>query len=75
MRTRERNREAHASRAASAANRFWLVPRMIETREDSGELAGWLGRLRYHAFGEQFLGLMVLLAVSVLGTMRPAVGQ
>jgi len=61
--------------ALAAANRFWLVPRMIETREDSGELAGWLGRLRYHVFGEQFLGLVVLLAVSVLGTMRPAVGQ
>ncbi len=47
--------------ALAAANRFWLVPRMIETR------AG--------ASGDQFLGLMVLLAVSVLGTMRPAVGQ
>ena len=61
--------------ALAAANRFWLVPRMIETRENSGEPAGWLGRLRYHVFGEQLLGLMVLLAVSVLGTMRPAVGQ
>ena len=61
--------------ALAVANRFWLVPRMIETREDSGEPAGWLGRLRYHVFGEQFLGLLVLLAVSILGTMRPAVGQ
>jgi putative copper resistance protein D len=61
--------------ALAAANRFWLVPRLIKTREDSGEPAGWLGRLRYHVVGEQFLGLMVLLAVSVLGTMRPAVGQ
>ncbi|MCK1711634.1 MULTISPECIES: copper homeostasis membrane protein CopD [unclassified Bradyrhizobium] len=61
--------------ALAAANRFWLVPRMIETREDAGEPAVWLGRLRYHVLGEQFLGLMVLLAVSVLGTMRPAVGQ
>ncbi len=61
--------------ALAVANRFWLVPRMIETREDSGEPAGWLGRLRYHVFGEQLLGLMVLVAVSVLGTMRPAVGQ
>lgn len=61
--------------ALAAANRFWLVPRMIEAREDSGEPAGWLGRLRYHVFGEQLLGLMVLVAVSVLGTMRPAVGQ
>lgn len=61
--------------ALAAANRFWLVPRMIETRADAGQLAVWLGRLRYHVLGEQFLGLMVLLAVSILGTMRPAVGQ
>jgi copper resistance protein D len=60
--------------ALAAANRFWLVPRMIKT-EDSRAAAVWLGRLRYHVLGEQFLGLMVLLAVSVLGTMRPAVGQ
>ena len=60
----------------AAANRFWLVPRMIETRMGaSGEAAVWLGRLRYHVLGEQFLGLMILLAVSVLGTMRPAIGQ
>ena len=61
--------------ALAAANRFWVVPRMIQTREDSDGPAGWLRRLRYHVFGEQFLGLMVLLAVSILGTMRPAVGQ
>jgi putative copper resistance protein D len=62
--------------ALAAANRFWLVPRMIETRMGvSGEPAVWLARLRYHVLGEQFLGLIILLAVSVLGTMRPAVGQ
>jgi putative copper resistance protein D len=61
--------------ALAAANRFWLVPRMIETRADPGQQAVWLGRLRHHVLGEQFLGLMVLLAVSILGTMRPAVGQ
>jgi putative copper resistance protein D len=62
--------------ALAVANRFWLVPRMIETRAGvSGEPAKWLGRLRYHVLGEQFLGLMILLAVSVLGTMRPAIGQ
>src|SRR6266403_472736 len=58
--------------ALAAANRFWLVPRMIQTRAGSGAPAVWLGRLRYHVIGEQFLGLMVLLAVSVLGTLRPA---
>ncbi len=62
--------------ALAAANRFWLVPGMIETRAGaSGVPPVWLGRLRYHVLGEQFLGLMILLAVSVLGTMRPAVGQ
>ena len=61
--------------ALAAANRFWLVPRMMETRAGSGEAAVWLARLRYHVLGEQFLGVMVLLAVSILGTMRPAVGQ
>jgi len=60
--------------ALAAANRFWLVPRMIEIRDDSGAPAVWLGRLRHHVVGEQFLGLLVLLAVSVLGTMRPAIG-
>jgi putative copper resistance protein D len=61
--------------ALAAANRFWLVPRLIETRAGSGAPAVWLGRLRYHVLGEQFLGLLILLAVSLLGTMRPAIGQ
>jgi putative copper resistance protein D len=62
--------------ALATANRFWLVPRMVETRAGaSGRPSVWLGRLRYHVLGEQFLGLMILLAVSVLGTMRPAIGQ
>jgi putative copper resistance protein D len=62
--------------ALATANRFWLVPRMIETRASaSGRPSVWLGRLRYLVLGEQFLGLMILLAVSVLGTMRPAIGQ
>jgi putative copper resistance protein D len=61
--------------ALAAANRFWLVPRLIETRARSAAPALWLGRLRYHVLGEQFLGLLILLAVSLLGTMRPAIGQ
>jgi len=35
----------------------------------------WTTRLRNHVLGEQLLGLMVLLIVSVLGTIRPAIGQ
>jgi putative copper resistance protein D len=62
--------------ALAAANRVWLVPRMVDTRADTARhQSAWLGRLRHHVLGEQFLGLMVLLAVSVLGTMRPALGQ
>jgi putative copper resistance protein D len=61
--------------ALAASNRFWLVRRLIETRASSRAPAVWLGRLRYHVLGEQFLGLLILLAVSLLGTMRPAIGQ
>jgi hypothetical protein len=51
-------------------------PAVIETRAGaSGDASMRLGRLRYHVLGEQLLGLMVLLVVSVFGTMRPAVGQ
>lgn len=57
------------------ANRFWLVPSMSKLRTDAAdELARWSARLRNHVLGEQFLGWMVLLAVSILGTMQPAAG-
>ncbi|GAA3844098.1 copper homeostasis membrane protein CopD [[Pseudomonas] carboxydohydrogena] len=62
--------------ALAVANRFWLVPSMSKLRTDTaGELAMWSTRLRRHVLGEQFLGCAVLLAVSILGTMQPAVGQ
>jgi putative copper resistance protein D len=62
--------------ALAVSNRFWLVPSLTEGREGdrSGSTAS-TGTLRNHVLGEQFLGLMVLFAVSVLGTMRPAIGQ
>jgi putative copper resistance protein D len=62
--------------ALAVSNRFWLVPSLTERREDdrSGSTA-WIGKLRNHVLGEQFLGLAVLLVVSVLGTMQPATGQ
>ena|SRR5258708_5322596 len=62
--------------ALAVSNRFWLVPSLTEGREDdrSGTTA-LIGKLRNHVLGEQFLGLAVLLVVSVLGTMRPAIGQ
>ena len=62
--------------ALAVSNRFWLVPSLTEAREDDrhGPTA-LIGKLRHHVLGEQFLGLAVLLVVSVLGTMRPAIGQ
>ena len=56
-------------------NRFWLVPSMKRARADGARLSVWTGKLRNHVLGEQFLGLTVLVIVSVLGTMRPAAGQ
>jgi putative copper resistance protein D len=56
-------------------NRFWLVPSMSKARAGDGTSSVWTGRLRNHVLGEQFLGFMVLVIVSVLGTMRPAIGQ
>jgi putative copper resistance protein D len=56
-------------------NRFWLILSMNRVCADGAGLSVWTDRLRNHILGEQFLGLMVLLIVSVLGTMRPAAGQ
>jgi putative copper resistance protein D len=56
-------------------NRFWLVPSMSKARADGGGSPVWTGRLRSHVLGEQCLGLLVLLVVSVLGTIQPAIGQ
>src|SRR3982074_3190700 len=62
--------------ALAVSNRFWIVPSL--TRARTGDLNGstaWTARLRNHVLGEQFLGFMVLVVVSVLGSMRPAIGQ
>jgi putative copper resistance protein D len=62
--------------ALAAANRFWLVPGMEAARTAGpGDRELWRSRLRTHVLGEQALGLLVLLSVSVLGTIRPAIGQ
>lgn len=62
--------------ALAAANRFWLVP-ALETagRRGDGADTVWRSELRMHIIGEQGLGLLVLLCVSILGTIRPAIGQ
>jgi putative copper resistance protein D len=59
----------------AAINRFWLVPSMSKARVDGGVGSVWERRLRTHVLAEQTLGLLVLSIVSVLGTIRPAVGQ
>jgi copper resistance protein D len=59
--------------ALAVSNRFWIVPSLARARTD--RLSVWTARLRNHALCEQLLGLIVLLIVSVLGTMRPAIGQ
>jgi putative copper resistance protein D len=52
-------------------NRFIIVPRLIKAN-DGGD-AAWLIRLRRHILGEQALGVVVILIVSALGTMQPAI--
>jgi copper resistance protein D len=59
--------------ALAVSNRFWIVPSLAKARTD--RLSVWTARLRNHVLCEQLLGLIVLLIVSVLGTMRPAIGQ
>src|SRR5216684_5681009 len=62
--------------ALAVSNRFWIVPSLTKApADDPNASTAWTARLRNHVLGEQFLGLMVLLIVSVLGTMRPAIGQ
>lgn len=51
-------------------NRFLIVPRLEKA---SLQQAPGLMRLRRHILGEQTLGLIIILIVSALGTMQPAV--
>ncbi len=62
--------------ALAVSNRFWIVPSLTKAGTDgpNGSTA-WTSRLRNHVLSEQFFGLLVLLVVSILGTMRPAIGQ
>jgi len=52
--------------ALAISNRFWLVPAL-----KAGE-PRTLAQLRRHVVGEATLGFLVILVVSVLGTMEPA---
>jgi copper resistance protein D len=62
--------------ALAIANRFWLVPSMqagVETSQSNAAISSFRS-LRNHVVGEQLLGALVLLIVSILGTMQPAAG-
>jgi putative copper resistance protein D len=62
--------------ALAVSNRFWIVPSLAKARTEALSVStAWTARLRNHVLGEQLLGFMVLLVVSVLGSMRPAIGQ
>jgi len=56
----------------AALNRFWLVPKLLRGNK-LGEPAAALFRLRRHILGEQALGLFIILLVSAMGTMQPAI--
>lgn len=56
----------------AAINRFLLVPSLINGNHNSSLS---LAQLRRHVLGEQILGVLVLLIVSVLGTVEPAMSQ
>jgi putative copper export protein len=52
-------------------NRFLIVPSLIKGN-NGGHVAG-LTRLCRHICGEQALGVVIMLIVSALGTMQPAI--
>ena len=56
----------------AAVNRFWLVPTLINDKRDSSPS---IMRLRRNVLVEQVFGALVLLIVSILGTIEPAISQ
>lgn len=56
----------------AAANRFCLMPALARNPSPDHIAAQ---RLRRHVIGEQALGVMVVMIVSLLGTLEPAIGH
>lgn len=56
----------------AASNRFWLVPALAKA-PITGQSDVALGRLRRHIAAEQILGMLVVVIVSLLGTLDPAI--
>ena len=57
----------------AGVNRFLIVPKLVKANDSRP--SGGLVSLRRHIVGEQALGLAIIVIVSVLGTMQPAVTQ
>jgi copper resistance protein D len=54
-------------------NRLWLVPSLM--RETASQPAVLFVRLRRHVLGEQAIGLIIVVVVSLLGLLQPAIGS
>jgi putative copper resistance protein D len=59
--------------ALAALNRFFIVPSLIKANESGEHPVALLIKLHRHILGEQALGVLVILIVSALGTMEPAI--
>ena len=55
----------------AAANRFWLVPAMENPSPGEGNSPA-LRQMKRHVSGELALGVLILMVVSVLGSVQPA---
>jgi putative copper resistance protein D len=60
--------------ALAALNRFWLVPSLIGNNKLRGPAAGLL-KLRGHILGEQLFGFAIVLLVSAIGIIEPAINS
>ena len=59
--------------ALAADNRFRLVPGLVRARQLRLAPEAWLGKLQRHIRAEFALGVAVLVAVAVLGSIAPAI--
>jgi copper resistance protein D len=60
--------------ALAALNRFWLVPSLIGDNKLREPAAG-LFKLRVHIFSEQLFGFAIVLLVSAIGIIEPAINS
>jgi putative copper resistance protein D len=58
----------------AALNRFIIVPKFMKA-DEVGEHGVGLISLRRHILGEQALGFFIILVVSTLATMEPAINS